>query len=84
MQLENPSYKEVASKMPIIGVWDDHDYGTNDGNNKYPHREISQKYFLDFLHEPKDSLRRKQQGVYASYVIGSGEKTIKIFLLDNR
>jgi len=27
MQLQQPDYKELRNKIPIIGIWDDHDYG---------------------------------------------------------
>ncbi len=36
----NPYYRELSSRVPIVGVWDDHDYGVNDGdstNNPFRH-----------------------------------------------
>ena len=76
--------KQLQLKNGVIGVWDDHDYGLNDGGLWYSDREPSQQIFLDFLDEPKDSPRRQQHGVYASYTYGPLDKQVKVILLDNR
>ena len=39
----------------IIGVWDDHDYGINDGNKDFYKKDEMRKIFLDFVDEPLDS-----------------------------
>ncbi|TMW63409.1 hypothetical protein Poli38472_002350 [Pythium oligandrum] len=83
-QLSHPKYSEFVKKTPIVGIWDDHDFGINDGHKGYSYREESQQIFLDYMNEPADSPRRKQEGVYASYTVGSGEKTVKFILVDNR
>ncbi|KDO27295.1 hypothetical protein SPRG_07545 [Saprolegnia parasitica CBS 223.65] len=83
-QLAQPEYAALRASTPIIGTWDDHDYGRNDGSKVYPFRKESQALFLDFLNEPKDSPRRQQEGVYASYTYGSGDRAVKFILLDVR
>jgi len=30
-QLSNKNYAKFVSQIPIIGIWDDHDYGVNNG-----------------------------------------------------
>lgn len=77
----HPSYQKMISSFPIIGIWDDHDYGQNDGDKYNPHKEIIQQMFLDMLDVPKDSKRRTQQGIYFAYKIA---KQIKMILLDVR
>ncbi len=37
---------------------------------------------LDFLDEPSTSLHCQQEGAYASYVLGAGDKPGEIILLD--
>ncbi|CCD18714.1 hypothetical protein, conserved (fragment), partial [Trypanosoma vivax Y486] len=49
----------------VIGVWDDHDFGKNDGGKEHVNKEEMQKIFLDFLEVPSDSIRRRQHGVYS-------------------
>lgn len=39
-------------------MWDDHDYGINNGGAEYKLKYIMREVFLDFLKEPKDSERR--------------------------
>eukprot|EP01065_Artemidia_motanka_P048540 TRINITY_DN7832_c0_g1_i1.p1 TRINITY_DN7832_c0_g1~~TRINITY_DN7832_c0_g1_i1.p1 ORF type:complete len:414 (+),score=95.98 TRINITY_DN7832_c0_g1_i1:80-1321(+) len=80
----NPAYKALAARTRVLGVWDDHDFGLNDGGRNHPHRVSSQQELLDFLDEPQDSPRRKQEGVYASAVVGKGETAVRVVLLDNR
>jgi alkaline phosphatase D len=80
-------YKPFHSKVPTIGVWDDHDYGFNDGNKYYKDKEYIKNLFLDFIDEPRDSIRRSlNRGIYTSYTFGDQEthKTVKIILLDVR
>ncbi len=81
-QKQNPEYAELRKRCPIIGTWDDNDYGMKNGTRHYAKKAESQQLFLDFIDEPKDSLRRKQDGVYASYRYGNPGKWIKVILLD--
>lgn len=82
-QLRQAEYATfVASGIPIIGVWDDHDYGENNGSETYGPKKESQKLFLDFIGEPKNSPRRQQDGIYVSYDFGTGPKSVHFLLLD--
>ncbi len=84
LQKEAPAYKKFVSERKIIGVWDDHDFGRNDAGKQYPYKKESQQLALDFLDEPQNSIRRKQEGIYASYEYALNNKTIKVILLDGR
>lgn len=44
----------------IIGTWDDHDFGLNDGDGRLTIKEESAVCFLDFMREPKESARRSR------------------------
>jgi alkaline phosphatase D len=84
-QLRQPAYAQFRQQVPaIIGTWDDHDYGRNDGNKTYPFKAQNQQLALDFLQEPPDSPRRRQQGIYAAYTYAVGSKKVKVILLDDR
>jgi alkaline phosphatase D len=72
------------SPTRILATWDDHDMGANDAGADYPKRAESQQLMLDFFGEPKDSPRRKREGVYESYLFGPQGKRIQIILLDTR
>ena len=83
-QKAHPGYGTLLEHCPVIGVWDDHDYGLNDGGNEYGAREMSQRALLDFLDEPRRSARRTRAGVYSSYTWGPVDARTKIILLDGR
>jgi len=77
-------YVEFANAHTVIGTWDDHDYGVNDGGAFVPHREARRDMFLDFLKVPRDSPRRQRRGVYASHDFGAGDTSVRVIALDTR
>ncbi|MFD3001355.1 alkaline phosphatase D family protein [Pontibacter toksunensis] len=83
-QANQEGYKKLVAQVPIIGTWDDHDYGRNDAGKEYPHKKESQQLALDFFKEPANSPRRKQEGIYAAYDYKLKNKTVKVILLDIR
>ena len=78
-----PLYTKLRTSTPVIGTWDDHDYGQNDGNRNYKYKERNKHIYLDFFDVPKDSPRRERDGVYEAYYLGNN-KRVKIILLDVR
>jgi alkaline phosphatase D len=76
-----------AAGTKVIGVWDDHDYGINDGSKDFSKKHITREIFLDFIEEPAKSPRRlhKNSSIHQDYIIHgqNGFKT-HIILLDNR
>jgi alkaline phosphatase D len=83
-QLKKPYFLDFLEKIPMIGTWDDHDYGPNNSGIEHPIKKESQKYFLDFIGEPKESPRRMQEGIYTTYTFGKEGKKVKFFMLDER
>ncbi|MDN5213785.1 alkaline phosphatase D family protein [Fulvivirgaceae bacterium BMA12] len=83
-QLSNPGYQNFRNNVEVIGTWDDHDYGINDGGKGYRQKVESQQLFLDFIGESTPSQRRSQRGIYTSYLKEAGDLRIKILLLDTR
>ncbi|MCC9168921.1 alkaline phosphatase family protein [Pontibacter sp. XAAS-A31] len=83
-QANQEGYRKLTAEVPVIGTWDDHDYGRNDAGKEYPHKRESQQLALDFLKEPANSPRRKQEGIYAAYDYKLKNKTVKVILLDVR
>jgi len=79
-----PGYASLKKEVPVVGTWDDHDYGLNDGGNEFWAKKGSQVAFLDFMGVDKDSPRRNQEGVYWSHEIVKNGKMVKIIVLDTR
>ena len=59
---EAPGYDALTKKSKIIGVWDDHDYGSNDAGRRFKLKDQNRDLFLDFIGEPSDTERRTQKG----------------------
>ncbi len=83
-QKNGEEYAAFRSKRAVIGIWDDHDYGVNDGDKRYPKKEESKKLMLDFLDVPQNAAVRNRPGAYQSYVFGEPGKRVKVLLLDGR
>lgn len=79
-----PEYQRLLQKTSVIGIWDDHDYGMNDGDKTHPAREGSKRVLMDFLDVPRNAPARKREGAYQSYTFGRAPYTVKIILLDTR
>ncbi|MFD2101049.1 alkaline phosphatase D family protein [Flagellimonas iocasae] len=77
-------YADLKAAVPIIGTWDDHDFGVNDGGSEFAVKKESQQVFLDFMGVPKDSERRNQEGVYTSHDYETPEGKVKVLILDTR
>ncbi|MEL6974734.1 MAG: alkaline phosphatase D family protein [Bacteroidota bacterium] len=79
-----PGYKMLSAKVPVIGTWDDHDYGANDAGKEFSKKEESQQLFLDFFNVPKNDPRREREGIYAARTFDWGKGSVKIITLDTR
>lgn len=80
----NTEYKKLTVHTPVIGVYDDHDYGYNDSGKGYPMKKQSLKIFRDFMSIPPNAPIRKREGAYQSYQFGTGDELVKIIVLDTR
>ena len=79
-----PEYQQLLEATRVIGTWDDHDYGVNDGDKNFVKKKESSQLMLDFLDVPRDAPVRSWEGVYQAYVFGEGERKVKVILLDTR
>lgn len=84
LQKYSETYQSLIKNVPVIGIWDDHDYGVNDGGKNFSGKDESKALMLDFLDVPKSNEVWKHKGAYNSYTYGSGSRKIKVILLDGR
>jgi alkaline phosphatase D len=52
----------LSKKIHVI--WDDHDYGKNDGGGSYRFKEYAQDLYIDFWEIPDDDPRANREGIY--------------------
>ena len=83
-QKSNSDYLKMRQLFKIIGVWDDHDYGVNDGGKEYPRKRESRDLLFDFLDVTTEDPARQREGAYQAYVFGQADRRIKLILLDTR
>jgi len=83
-QQNNVDYQKLKKKTPIMGTWDDHDYGKNDAGSEWKLKKQSQEQFLNFFEVPKGDSRRKQEGIYNSKIFEIEKGSIKVIILDTR
>lgn len=84
LQKGGKEYRAFRKKTQITGIWDDHDFGVNDGGKEYPYKRESKKLMLDFLDVPKDAPVWSHEGAYQSYTFGPKGRKIKLLLVDSR
>lgn len=79
-----PGFTAFRQEVPLLGTWDDHDYGKNDGGSDFQFREESQQVFLDFFGFAKDAAIRTQKGIYHGRIVGPPGKRVQFIMLDTR
>ena len=79
-----PGFRKFRATVPIYAIWDDHDFGVNDGGREYPKKDESKALFLRFWKEPAESPRRQRQGLYDAKVFGPEDRRVQVILLDTR
>jgi len=77
-------YQKLKATTPVLGTWDDHDYGLNDGGVEFEAKRESQQLFLDFMGVREDDAIRFQEGIYSAKVYEVNGNSVKIIVLDTR
>ncbi|PCH78451.1 MAG: alkaline phosphatase [Flavobacteriaceae bacterium] len=80
----NEQYRKFRENTPVLGTWDDHDYGLNDGGITYKQKDKVQQILLDFLDVSPQDPRRFRPGVYHAKTYQIGRTMIQIIILDTR
>lgn len=84
-QARRKEFAGLVSSTPTLAIWDDHDFGKNDGGGAdYPGREVAQKMFDAFWRVAPDDPRAHPNGVYGAWTIGPKGQRVQILLLDTR
>ena len=81
---DHPEWQHLSNSVPVIAVWDNHDYGHYSAGQEFPLKAESQQIFLDFFGEAADSDRRSTPGIYARRVFGPPGRRVQLILLDTR
>lgn len=71
----------LLAKTQNFAIWDDHDFGPNDGDRSFYNKYITQQTFKDFWGNKSYGMHPSQvEGTYSTFNWGDAQ----FFLLDNR
>ena len=76
----NPALSKLWSSCAHYAIWDDHDFGPNDSNGSYVHKDWSLELFKAFWPNPSYGGPATGDGITSHFAFGDSE----FFLLDNR
>jgi len=80
----HPDFSPFRSRVPILGAWDDHDYGLNDGGREYEYKAESKELMLDFFGLGAGDPVRQREGLYYARSFGPEGRRVQIIMLDTR
>ena len=75
---------DFLNDISILSIWDDHDFGINDGGADYRFKRRAQELYLDFWDITKDDDRSNREGIYFSKNEIFFNKKFKFIFLDTR
>ena len=74
----------LMDNKELLAIWDDHDFGLNDGGGDYPYKKDAEKMFLNFWNIPQTDLRRNREGIYFKQTKEIEGTKVEIIGLDTR
>jgi len=80
---EQADFRRVASSVPIMATWDDHDYGMNDAGRDYYGKYGSEAIFETYW-GMEDHPVAERDGIYYSQTFGPAGQRVQIIMLDTR
>ncbi len=82
--LQKTKFPKWLQDIKVNAIWDDHDYGKNDGGEEYEYKAQSQQLFLDFWKVPENDPRRDRKGIYFSQIRDIHNHKVNLIGLDTR
>ncbi len=82
--LDRPDVRTLIAG-PLAAIWDDHDYGRNDGGVEWTGKHAARAAFCDAFALPADDPRRtRPDGIYAERLVERDGIRVQMLLLDTR
>lgn len=74
----NENYQSMASRLPIMATWDDHDFGVDNADGGYRFKEEARRAFLE--NYPAYPFADRDGGIYYRFTVAD----VDFFVLDTR
>ncbi|OYU53436.1 MAG: alkaline phosphatase [Alphaproteobacteria bacterium PA1] len=81
---DSAPFRSLVASTPTEAVWDDHDYGINDGGGDFAYKKRAQAMFSTFWNVPASSPIRHRPGIYRAFRTGQAGQVLQVILLDTR
>lgn len=77
-------FSRLRREVPMMAIWDDHDYGVNDGAGDFPLRRESEALFREFWGIGPSDVRSTREGLYFARTFGPEGRRVQVIMLDLR
>jgi alkaline phosphatase D len=84
LEAAEPHFARFRRSVPHMAVWDDNDYGANDGGADFKFKNESKAAFLDFFQVPANDPRRSRGGIYYAQLFGPAGRRLQVIVPDPR
>ncbi|MRD45850.1 alkaline phosphatase family protein [Caenimonas koreensis DSM 17982] len=84
LEAAEPHFARFRRAVPHVALWDDNDYGANDGGAEFKFKNESKAAFLEFFKAPANDARRTRGGIYDARVFGEAGRRVQVIILDTR
>ena len=78
------SFSALRQAMPVLTIWDDHDYGLNDAGGDWPRKYTAEALYEHVWNIGPDDPRSQREGVYFAHNIGPEGRRVQLIFLDTR
>jgi alkaline phosphatase D len=78
------NFRRLRERIAHSAIWDDHDYGLNDGGAGFAHQQASKDAFCEFWAVPAADERRAREGLHHAAWVQQGGRRVQLIVLDTR
>lgn len=78
------SFTRLRKTVPVLPVWDDHDYGLDDAGGDWPRKQTAEALYEHVWAIPGNDPRASRDGIYFERITGPEGQRVQLILLDTR
>ena len=78
------SFNALRQAVPVLPIWDDHDYGLNDAGGDWPRKRAAESLYEYVWDIRDDDPRAQREGVYFARNMGQEGRRVQMIFLDTR
>jgi alkaline phosphatase D len=79
-----PHFQALRAEVPVLPIWDDHDYGLDDAGGDWPHKLTAEALYEHVWAITDNDPRAQRPGTYFAEILGPVGQRVQLILLDTR